>query len=151
MLRVEPVLRPAHDAIIRRDLNNRLYKLVPDIRDETLHAVDKTWALERRSFAEINEDKTIREIATRISNRAFVRVLCEYLLSASCQVSCRDTIYIPNATIYVSSILVSALTLELFHCCLRSFVAQSITLEQYGVPDSFAQDVRMTCFVSSFG
>ena len=130
MLRAEPVLRPAHDAIIWRDLKNHLNKLVPDIRDESLHAVDKTWALERRSFAKINEDKTIREIATRTSDRASVRVLCEYLPSASCQVSGHYSIYIQKATIYVRSIRVSALTLELelFHGGLRSFVAKSVTL-----------------------
>ena len=85
MLRPELVLQPAHEAVIQRDLKNHLNELVPDIQDEISRAVDEIWGLERESFTMINLDKTIREIVTRASNRAFIGLpLCEYLSSASC-------------------------------------------------------------------
>lgn len=78
MLQPEVVLQPVHEPIIRRDLKNRLNDLIPDMADEIATAVDEIWGKEKHSFRRVNLDHTVREIVTRVSNRAFVGLpLCK--------------------------------------------------------------------------
>ena len=70
---------------MQRDLKNHPNELALDIQEEISNAADEIWGLERSSFTMINLDKTIREIATKASNGAFVGLpIREYVASAPC-------------------------------------------------------------------
>ena len=79
MLRPELVLQPIHESIIRRDMKNHLSELAPGIHDEVEHAMAELWGQGTAEFNSVNLDRTIREIVTRASNRAFIGLpICGY-------------------------------------------------------------------------